>query len=617
LAQASNSLEDDVRTLALSYPDLGAGQLYKEFQRVGIAAGSICVGFQKFKRVLNSIRSEFERHSSLSPAGCEVTKNEAESSVRRFNARTGEAETRTLPPGIGQHISELFAGKFDSADSLSQDLVEHVDGGGRRAFNLAEIHARPKPTEWAYNWDVANGGTAHPTARDGHSTLYVRVAIPDHPDRASDIDIASIGAVAPLILLGWEFQLEAHDKDDWNELLFPPTHLLDDTQPFSLKFRHERTNNCLRGVFILRQQHMMQKAFGDMAQAISKMPEDIRGQAKHLCERKHDFHGPLLKLESSSKAGFEALQMLSSAAPASCVAFLPHISEVLHLDGSISITATTGLGPESFNRGAGTRHRKGKRPSAPPSARTGEARACQQEVSTSFTMQDSEDVIARCLTSWNNMDFAELGPNIEMLAVREDRRGEGWLAKLFNIVEKFILSRWTMRGRTEDGKKRCRIFASYLTGAEIEQRVRQSGQKQSLSDKDFFFKYQGFDVRFDAQNHMLAGRPVDEDAVKYVKSVAGDSHLEESASGRGDEEAMEMIKNPGILLCHNCACAHEDAQLQLCNGCKQVRYCSAECQKKDWSRHKLWCKKSKEDVEDLLIEKGLLELRDDGSRVYR
>lgn len=41
-------------------------------------------------------------------------------------------------------------------------------------------------------------------------------------------------------------------------------------------------------------------------------------------------------------------------------------------------------------------------------------------------------------------------------------------------------------------------------------------------------------------------------------------------------------------------CVADGCNLQpskICSGCKQVRYCSAECQKKAWAEHKIICKR--------------------------
>jgi len=224
-------------------------------------------------------------------------------------------------------------------------------------------------------------------------------------------------------------------------------------------------------------------------------------------------------------------------------------------------------------------------------------------VSTIFSLRTNGDEIARCLLTWNNADCAELGPNIEMLAVHQSRRGQGWLHTFYSMIEHFVLARWTMTGLTEDGKKRCRIFASYLTGTEVETRRRSNGESESVCDKDFFLRYQGFDVRFDAMN-CIGGCPADEDAVKYIKPNASTSLDAQQLLFVGPD-TEQMPKYSGRSVCHYCACSSQDAHLSLCSGCKQVRYCSSVCQAEDWPQHKLWCRKSKEDFEADMVAMGV------------
>ncbi len=47
-----------------------------------------------------------------------------------------------------------------------------------------------------------------------------------------------------------------------------------------------------------------------------------------------------------------------------------------------------------------------------------------------------------------------------------------------------------------------------------------------------------------------------------------------------------MLQEPE---CSNEEC-DESTALQLCSGCRKVRYCSVTCQKEDHSSHKVWCK---------------------------
>ena len=43
-------------------------------------------------------------------------------------------------------------------------------------------------------------------------------------------------------------------------------------------------------------------------------------------------------------------------------------------------------------------------------------------------------------------------------------------------------------------------------------------------------------------------------------------------------------------LCYNCSVPRTNRPLQRCGGCQLVAYCCRECQKDDWSEHKIVCK---------------------------
>jgi hypothetical protein len=47
-------------------------------------------------------------------------------------------------------------------------------------------------------------------------------------------------------------------------------------------------------------------------------------------------------------------------------------------------------------------------------------------------------------------------------------------------------------------------------------------------------------------------------------------------------------ENAAILQCFHC---FKQKPAHACSQCKKARYCSATCQKSDWQRHKVWCKK--------------------------
>merc|ERR1712194_819789 len=112
----------------------------------------------------------------------------------------------------------------------------------------------------------------------------------------------------------------------------------------------------------------------------------------------------------------------------------------------------------------------------------------------------------------------------------------------------------------------------------------------------------GFDVRFDAGN-LLGGQPIDEDAVKYMRPKLSKSKKESQLALDGPESG-QMHKHHGRLLCHYCARSGEKAKLLICSRCRQVRYCSEECSTNDWRFHKLWCGKTKDDLQKELIDLG-------------
>lgn len=62
---------------------------------------------------------------------------------------------------------------------------------------------------------------------------------------------------------------------------------------------------------------------------------------------------------------------------------------------------------------------------------------------------------------------------------------------------------------------------------------------------------------------------------------------------------QEIIKGVGgpaqeALQCRNCGKteAKNGGVLKKCMRCLKVRYCSAECQKKDWKKHRMECEEA-------------------------
>ena len=90
-----------------------------------------------------------------------------------------------------------------------------------------------------------------------------------------------------------------------------------------------------------------------------------------------------------------------------------------------------------------------------------------------------------------------------------------------------------------------------------------------------------------------------EDATEKLSPRNGhDEEVRHSGSGLGEVENSDkkMAKasgTQGIMYCENPSCAKKESkpmQFDSCGRCIRAVYCSRECQKKDWKRHKKECK---------------------------
>lgn len=60
-----------------------------------------------------------------------------------------------------------------------------------------------------------------------------------------------------------------------------------------------------------------------------------------------------------------------------------------------------------------------------------------------------------------------------------------------------------------------------------------------------------------------------------------------------DQRKIEAKRMQKIYCCFGCKIQFPDEDLLLCNRCKDIRYCSKECQTNDWERHKPICDRKK------------------------
>jgi flagellar biosynthesis/type III secretory pathway chaperone len=67
-------------------------------------------------------------------------------------------------------------------------------------------------------------------------------------------------------------------------------------------------------------------------------------------------------------------------------------------------------------------------------------------------------------------------------------------------------------------------------------------------------------------------------------------------SKKVDEELSTLIEQKRLIctsICQCCSKISETTKFKRCAQCKEVAYCTVECQKKDWLIHKEFCLKNK------------------------
>jgi hypothetical protein len=80
-----------------------------------------------------------------------------------------------------------------------------------------------------------------------------------------------------------------------------------------------------------------------------------------------------------------------------------------------------------------------------------------------------------------------------------------------------------------------------------------------------------------------------ENWMQYIRSIASTTGLEDVHKVVRPYEKGPDPVHPTCASCFVCKKV-PDGKLLKCNRCKLMRYCGAECQKKNWGRHKAICK---------------------------
>jgi len=78
------------------------------------------------------------------------------------------------------------------------------------------------------------------------------------------------------------------------------------------------------------------------------------------------------------------------------------------------------------------------------------------------------------------------------------------------------------------------------------------------------------------------------------KEVAGDKKGDEAELS--EEGLRAMMRSLQVEACRNCGAkeAKSGGALKKCMRCLEAKYCSAECQKKDWKKHRMECEEARE-----------------------
>jgi len=83
-------------------------------------------------------------------------------------------------------------------------------------------------------------------------------------------------------------------------------------------------------------------------------------------------------------------------------------------------------------------------------------------------------------------------------------------------------------------------------------------------------------------------------------------HIGNSTINNRVENSDSSQRREVKLIAEKCSftmCKSNSKKLLLCTGCRQVKYCCADCQSKDWATHKAACMEHKKKAKNLQSEK--------------
>jgi hypothetical protein len=291
------------------------------------------------------------------------------------------------------------------------------------------------------------------------------------------------------------------------------------------------------------------------------------------------------QLESTTQEGMIALRILEACSVHGYACIIDHDQAELDLGDGRTLVKVSGLASDDSHE--------------------------NNELATRFAIVENDQEIARCLLAYRDGSYdPSIGPTIAMMAVHKHHRGKNLLALLWYWVRVFIEENCTLECMSNDTSPgNVMIKATQLTNAIVETK-----NGKPVTDKDFCFDSAGFSVREQKglMGTLMSNRhSKDEEAVLFIPLLSRET-IRERTEYKGAKN-IKWPNNQGARCCDHCSkvwIGH-----QRCSRCQLAAYCTRDCQRKDWRRHKKWCGKTKKEVHDILVEHGHRVRQSDGSYV--
>ena len=444
---------------------------------------------------------------------------------------------------------------------------------------------------WTHDWNDASG-TSTPTPRAGWAHLFL----------LGD----GTNGVVPGANVAFLNKICAHRK-------LVAKFTSDASAPMTHEIDYSQATNCTFGA----QPSIDPADARDGSFVIARRSDETGGSIGVVGtihgEHRHDpYHMTYISLLATNAEGYAALQTMRSNIGDGGWAWVEHAHSRTSLTESLSLRIISGVAPSSDT----PEHQKSH----------DEQHSRIDELSARFSIVEWEDdanVLARCHVAFRDSSLDPcLGPTIEFLEVRSDRRGEGLLRLLYTHVMSWIEARWRLEVLSDEAPLGALgVKTTGMCDKEVEVLVKK-GKRAALSERQFFTRYAGFSARFPSSYASLrrcsGGGAADDDCALYVPLQ--DLHRRGEGGGIAGGAGSERAK--GRKVCEHCrkmeqpraarkvevkkkkkkkkkkgksgdgGSGSQDA-FMMCGRCKITSYCSVKCQQEDWERHKVWCCKPK------------------------